>query len=56
MRPLVARCHLALGALDRRTGDHTSGVRHLDLAITLFHEMDMRFWLDEALKERRELG
>jgi transcriptional regulator with AAA-type ATPase domain/tetratricopeptide (TPR) repeat protein len=56
MRPLVARCHLALGTLDRRAGNHASGARHLDLAITLFHEMDMRFWLDEALRERRELG
>jgi transcriptional regulator with AAA-type ATPase domain/tetratricopeptide (TPR) repeat protein len=56
MRPLVARCHLALGRLDRQAGERASGVRHLDLAITLFHDMDMRFWLDEALKERRELG
>jgi hypothetical protein len=56
MRPLVARCHLALGALGRQAGDHANAARHLDLAITLFHEMDMRFWLDEALKERRELG
>jgi transcriptional regulator with AAA-type ATPase domain/tetratricopeptide (TPR) repeat protein len=56
MRPLVAQCHLALGRLDRRTGERANGVRHLDLAVTLFHEMEMRFWLDEALKERRELG
>ncbi len=56
MRPLVARCHLALGRLDRQAGERASGVRHLDLAVTLLHEMDMRVWLDEALKERRELG
>jgi len=56
MRPLVARCHLALGTLDRQAGTRASGAQHLDLAVTMFHEMDMRFWLDEALKERRELG
>jgi tetratricopeptide (TPR) repeat protein len=56
MRPLVARCHLALGTLDRQAGEHASGARHLDLAVTMFHEMEMRPWLDEALKERRELG
>jgi tetratricopeptide (TPR) repeat protein len=55
MRPLAARCHLALGRLSRQTGEPESGDRHLDLAITLFREMDMRFWLDEALKEPREL-
>ncbi len=56
MRPLVARCHLALGTLDRQAGARASGAQHLDLAVTMFHEMNMRFWLDEALKERRELG
>jgi len=56
MRPLVARCHLALGTLDRQAGARASGAQHLDLAVTMFHEMDMRFWLDEALKERRKLG
>ena len=56
MRPLVARCHLALGTLDRQAGARASGGQHLDLAVTMFQEMNMRFWLDDALKERRELG
>jgi transcriptional regulator with AAA-type ATPase domain/tetratricopeptide (TPR) repeat protein len=53
MRPLVARCHLALGLLYRQAGERGSGDRHLDLSVTLFQEMDMRFWLEEAEKGLR---
>jgi tetratricopeptide (TPR) repeat protein len=55
MRPLLARCHLALGLLYRQAGPRASVEQHLDIAITLFREMDMRFWLEEAEKGLREL-
>jgi tetratricopeptide (TPR) repeat protein len=42
MRPLVARCQLALGLLYRQAGERGSGDRHLDLSVTLFQEMEGR--------------
>jgi tetratricopeptide (TPR) repeat protein len=55
MRPLLARCHLALGLLYRRAGQRGSAEQHLGLAITLFREMDMGHWLEEAEKGLRGL-
>ncbi len=43
MRPLVARCHLSLGELERAAGRHGSAQRHLDAAATLHGEMGIRF-------------
>ena len=51
MRPLVARCHLGLGQVYRRSGKHQEAQEHLAVATTMFHEMDMRFWLDQAEAE-----
>ena len=48
MRPLVARCHLGLGKLYRRTGDQAQAEAHLQTATTMYHEMDMGFWLGQA--------
>jgi tetratricopeptide (TPR) repeat protein len=48
MRPLVAHCHLGLGKLYRRTGDHAKAGEHLTIATTMYREMDMRFWLEKA--------
>jgi hypothetical protein len=57
LRPLLGRCHLALARLGRRAGD--GGARqHLERATTLFGEMDMRFWMEQAEVEaglRRDL-
>jgi tetratricopeptide (TPR) repeat protein len=53
MRPLVAHCHLGVGKLFRRTGDRQRAQEHLTIAATMYREMDMRFWLEEA--EIREL-
>ena len=54
MRPLVAHCHFGLGKPQARTGQ--SEVReHLVTATTLYREMDMRFWLEKAEGEIREL-
>ena len=48
MRPLVAHCHLGLGKLYRRTGDETKAQEHLATAATMYREMGMRFWLEQA--------
>ena len=48
MRPLVAHCHLGLGKLYRRTGDHAKAEEHLTTATTMYREMDMGFWLEQA--------
>jgi tetratricopeptide (TPR) repeat protein len=56
MRPLVAHCHLGLGKLYRRTGDRQQAQEHLTTATTMYREMDMRFWLEQAEAEMRALG
>ena len=48
MRPLVAHCHLGLGKLYRRTGKTLVSQEHLAQATTMYREMDMRFWLEQA--------
>jgi len=56
MRPLVAHCHLGLGKLSRRTGKREQAREHLATATTMYREMDMRFWLEQAEAESTELG
>ena len=51
MRPLVAHCHLGLGKLYRRTGQREQAQEHLTTATTMYREMDMRFWLEQAEAE-----
>jgi tetratricopeptide (TPR) repeat protein len=48
MRPLVAHCHLGLATLYRRTGKVQQMQQHLTTATTMYREMDMRFWLEQA--------
>jgi hypothetical protein len=48
MRPLVAQCHLGLGRLGRRVGEHELAEQHLTAASTLFREMGMSHWLEKA--------
>ena len=56
MRPLVAHCHLGLGKLSRRTGQREQAQKHLTTATTMYREMDMRFWLEQAEAAMRALG
>jgi class 3 adenylate cyclase/tetratricopeptide (TPR) repeat protein len=56
MRPLVAHCHLGLAKLYRREGKREQAQEHLTSATTMYREMDMRFWLDEAEAELAALG
>jgi tetratricopeptide (TPR) repeat protein len=51
MRPLVAHCHLGLGKLYRRVAKRQEAQEHLSTATTMFREMDMRFWLEQAEAE-----
>ena len=55
-RSLVAHCHLGLGKLDGRTGKRQEAQEHLTTAATLYREMDMRFWLEQAEAEIRGLA
>jgi class 3 adenylate cyclase/tetratricopeptide (TPR) repeat protein len=48
MRPLIAHCYLGLGKLYRRTGPREQAREHLTTATTLYREMDMRFYLEQA--------
>jgi hypothetical protein len=56
MRPLVAHCHLGLGKLYRRTGQREQANEHLTTATTMYRDMDMRFWLEQAEAGMRELA
>ena len=56
MRPLVAHCHLGLGTLYRRTGEWEQAPEHLTTAATMYREMDMRFWLENAETEMKGPG
>jgi tetratricopeptide (TPR) repeat protein len=51
MRPLVAHCHLGLGKLYRRACKRQEAHEHLTTATTMYREMDMRFWLEQAERE-----
>jgi hypothetical protein len=48
MRPLIAHCHLGLGKLSRRTGAREQAQEHLTTATTMYREMGMTYWLEQA--------
>ena len=56
MRPLVAHCHLGLGKLYRRRGAPHQARDHLAIALTMYHEMNLRSWPEQAEAEMRGLG
>ena len=56
MRPLVAHCHLGLGKLYRRIGKREPAREHLATATTMYREMGMRFWLEQAEAAIVEVG
>jgi tetratricopeptide (TPR) repeat protein len=53
MRPLVAHCHLGLAKFYRRTGQRQEAQEHLTTATTMYREMDMRFWWEQAEAEMK---
>jgi DNA-binding SARP family transcriptional activator len=54
MHPLVAHCHLGLGKLCRRTGSREQAHGHLTTATTMYREMGMTYWLEQAGAQMRE--
>jgi DNA-binding SARP family transcriptional activator/type II secretory pathway predicted ATPase ExeA len=48
MRPLVAHCHAGLGKLYQRTGKREQAQEHLTTATTMYREMGMTYWLEQA--------
>ena len=56
MRPLIAHCHLGLGKLYSRTGNRQQAQGPLTTATTMFREMDMPFWLEQAEAELARLA
>jgi tetratricopeptide (TPR) repeat protein len=56
MRPLIAHCHLGLGKLYRRTGKREQAQEHLTTATTMYREMGMTYWLEQAEAETRDLA
>jgi tetratricopeptide (TPR) repeat protein len=56
MRPLVARCHNGLGKLYRGTGKQQQAHQHLITATSMYREMDMRYWLEQAEEQMQEMA
>jgi hypothetical protein len=56
MRPLVAHCHLDCRTLYRRSGKEHDARQHLTVAVAMYREMNMGFWLDKANTELKSLG
>jgi hypothetical protein len=48
MRPLIAHCHLGLGKLFARSGNREQAREYLTTATTMYREMDMPFWFEQA--------
>jgi tetratricopeptide (TPR) repeat protein len=55
MRPLVAHCHGSLASLFGRMRKRQAARDHLSTATTLFREMGMQFWLEQAEMQMRVL-
>ena len=56
LRPLIAHCHLGLGQLYQRTGNRDQAQEHLSTSATMYREMDMRYWLEQAEAEMKDLA
>jgi len=50
---LVAHCHLGLGKLYGRTGKRELAQEHLTSATTMYREMGMTYWVEQAGSEIR---
>jgi tetratricopeptide (TPR) repeat protein len=56
LRPLMAHCHLGLGKLARQAGQPSKARDEFAAATTMWREMDVRFWFEQAEAELRQLG
>jgi tetratricopeptide (TPR) repeat protein len=48
MRPLQAHCHRGLGTLYSQTGQVEQACAELSVAIEMYRDMEMTFWLPET--------
>jgi class 3 adenylate cyclase/tetratricopeptide (TPR) repeat protein len=55
MRPAVAHCHLGLGKLYRRTDKREQAKEQLSIATTMYRDMGMTYWLEQAEAEMADL-
>jgi tetratricopeptide (TPR) repeat protein len=55
MRPFVAHCHFGLAKLDQRS-KREQAREHFTTATTMYLEMGMQFWLEQAEMEMKELA
>ena len=53
-RPLVAHCRLSLARLCRRTGKREQAQQHVATATTMYRDMGMTYWLEQAEAEIRQ--
>jgi class 3 adenylate cyclase/tetratricopeptide (TPR) repeat protein len=53
LSPLVAHCHFGLAKLYQQTNKREQAREHLTTAATMYREMDMQFWLEQAELEMR---
>jgi hypothetical protein len=51
MQPLVAHCHLGLGHISRRTGARERAQEHIATATTMYRDLGMTHWLEQAEAE-----
>ena len=56
MVEVQAHCQLGLGKLYRRTGQRQGAQEHFTIAMTMYREIDMRFWLEEVKAGAEELA
>ena len=47
----AAHCHLSLGKLYRRTGQREQALEHLTTATTMYRDMGMTYWLEQAAQD-----
>ena len=56
LRPLLAHCHVGLGALSRLAGKPEHAMENFAIATAMWREMDTRFWLEKAEAEMKGLA
>jgi hypothetical protein len=49
MDPLIAHCHLGLGKVCLRTGTREQAQAHVATATTMYRNMGMTHWLEQAV-------
>ena len=51
LRPLAAHCHIGLWKCYLQVGQQASAESHFNMALTLFREVGMQLWLEQARSE-----